>query len=293
MDSCELPCSLISRPLSRLHKCAAYPPDALDQPEETPDLSKFVDKSEGLFTMYLERSDEDDRKVTEKWKEESDAILIFTGLFSAALAALLSVSIQDLRPNSQDTSAFYLANIYHLLANTTGTQPTIISIPADPPQFSPPTYAVFVNSLWFLSLLMSLTGALLAVFIQKWAQTYLQATQKRRNPRNRARIRSFCLEGIDNWHLHRVTGSVPTLIHISLFLFFFWPSCLPISRQSHSIQCRPRVAWDLPKHLRMHHFHAGVFPRLPLLFSSFFDRLVFCYRNAICHTSTPKKLHFR
>jgi len=69
---------------------------------------------------------------------------------------------------------------------------------------------------------MSLTGALLAVSIQQWAQIYLQATQSRRNPRDRARIRSFYFEGIDNWNLAR---TVPTLIHISLFLFF---SGLPI-----------------------------------------------------------------
>ena len=67
---------------------------------------------------------------------------------------------------------------------------------------------------------MSLTGALLAVSIQQWAQIYLQATQRRRNPRDRARIRAFYFEGIDNWQLRRVTRAVPTLVHVSLFLFF-------------------------------------------------------------------------
>jgi hypothetical protein len=38
---------------------------------------KSVDKSEALFTMYLDRSDEDDSKTTEKWKGECDAILVF------------------------------------------------------------------------------------------------------------------------------------------------------------------------------------------------------------------------
>jgi len=40
---------------------------------------KSVDKSEDLFTtsMYLERSDEEDRETTERWKRECDAILIF------------------------------------------------------------------------------------------------------------------------------------------------------------------------------------------------------------------------
>ena len=72
---------------------------------------------------------------------------------------------------------------------------------------------------------MSLTGALLAVFIQQWAQSYLQATGERLSPKDRARIRAFYWEGLENLHLHRVTRAVPILIHASLFLFF---SGLPV-----------------------------------------------------------------
>jgi Family of unknown function (DUF6535) len=67
---------------------------------------------------------------------------------------------------------------------------------------------------------MSLTGALLAVFIQQWAQSYLQATQGRYSPRSRARIRTYHAEGLDKWYLHQITRAVPILIHVSLFLFF-------------------------------------------------------------------------
>ena len=72
---------------------------------------------------------------------------------------------------------------------------------------------------------MSLSGALLAVLIQQWAQSYLQAIQGRYSPHNRARIRTFHAEGIDKLRLPLVTKTVPTLIHVSLFLFF---SGLPI-----------------------------------------------------------------
>ncbi|KAH9986149.1 hypothetical protein BJV77DRAFT_951326, partial [Russula vinacea] len=184
-----------------------------------------VDKSEALFSMYLVRSDEDDKKITGRWKGECDAILIFTGLFSAALAVLISVSIQGLQPGPQDTPAFYLGNIYHLLANSSSSQPIIYPTPSDPPKFSAPKSAVLVNSLWFLSLLMSFTGALLAVFIQQWAQSYLQATGERHSPKDRARIRAFHARGLENLHFNRITRTVPILIHVSLFLFF---SGLPV-----------------------------------------------------------------
>jgi Family of unknown function (DUF6535) len=90
-------------------------------------------------------------------------------LFSAAIAALVAVSIQDLRPNSQDTSAFYLKNILQLLADPNVSRESILATPAEPPPFSPPKYAIWVNSLWFLSLVISLTCAMLATLLQQWA----------------------------------------------------------------------------------------------------------------------------
>ena len=71
---------------------------------------------------------------------------------------------------------------------------------------------------------MSLTGALLAVFIQQWALSYLDATQRRDSPHDRphdrARVRAFHGEGLEKLDLNRVTRAVPILIHVSIFLFF-------------------------------------------------------------------------
>ena len=95
-----------------------------------------------------------------------------------------------------------------------------ISLPASPPPFSPPTYAVWVNSLWFLSLVISVTCALLATLLQQWARRYLKVTQTRSSLHKRARIRSFYAEGVENSHLSVVVEALPTLIHLSVSLFF-------------------------------------------------------------------------
>ncbi|KAF8259824.1 hypothetical protein EI94DRAFT_1531318, partial [Lactarius quietus] len=118
-----------------------------------------------IFSMYLELAKEEDEKMAENWKADADGILIFTGLFSAAVATLISVSIQDIQPSSQDTSNFYLANIYQAIADP--NRPNV-STPSSPPPFSPPKYAVLVNGLWFLSLVISITCALLATLLQQW-----------------------------------------------------------------------------------------------------------------------------
>jgi len=185
--------------------------------------------------MYLQTAEEQDKKLAEHWQANADGILIFvrlrplilffalthrpkTGLFSAAVASLLSVSIQDIRPSSQDTSNFYLANIYQTIAapnqfNTSSTLPS-------PPPFSPPTYAVWVNALWFLSLAVSITCALLATLLQQWARRYLRITQPAYSPYKRARIRAFFAEGVEKFVILYVAESLPTILHVSLFFFF-------------------------------------------------------------------------
>ena len=129
------------------------------------------------------------------------------------------MSIQDIRPNSQDTSNFYLANIYRTIADPIGSNISSF-LPASPPPFSPPNYAIWVNALWFLSLVISLTCALLATFLQQWARRYLKVTQSRYTLRKRARICAFFAEGVEKCHLPWVVETLPILLHISLFLFF-------------------------------------------------------------------------
>ena len=139
-----------------------------------------------------------------------------TGLFSAVVGAVVVVSVQDLRPNSQDTSAFYLENIYLLLATPNQT-PSV----ARPPPFFPPTSGIWVNSLWFLSLVISLTCAMLATSLQQWARRYVKTTQPPRcSPHKRARIRAFFAHGVDKFHVPWAVEALPALVHLSLFLFF-------------------------------------------------------------------------
>jgi hypothetical protein len=129
------------------------------------------------------------------------------------------VSIQDIQENPQDTSNFYLANIYRAIADPNSSNiPS--APPAPPPPFSPPNSAVWVNALWFLSLVISLTCALLATLLQQWARRYLKITQSRYSPHKRARIRGFFSEGVEKCLLPWTVETLPTLLHISLFLFF-------------------------------------------------------------------------
>ncbi|KAN0140429.1 hypothetical protein V8E53_001638 [Lactarius tabidus] len=186
------------------------------QNQESRGISDHVDGSGPIFSLYLEMATEEDKKMAENWKDDADGILIFTGLFSAAVASLISVSIQDLQQDPQDTSNFYLANIYQATINPNSSS----SLPTSPPPFTPPNYAVWVNTLWFLSLVISITCALLATLLQQWARRYLKVTQPHYSPPRRARIRAFFAEGIAKFLLPWAVEALPTMLHLSLFLFF-------------------------------------------------------------------------
>jgi hypothetical protein len=133
---------------------------------------------------------------------------------------LVADSIKDLRPNPQETSALYLGNVIQLLADTNVSRASILSNVVQPPPFHPHRYAVLVNSLWFLSLAISITSALLATLLQQWARRYLKVTHTQDRPQDRARVRAFFFEGADKFHLLWVADTVPALIHLSLALFF-------------------------------------------------------------------------
>ncbi|KAN0140591.1 hypothetical protein V8E53_001800 [Lactarius tabidus] len=114
--------------------------------------------------MYLDMAEEGGKKMLESRKADAEGILVFTGLFSAAVVSLISVSIQDIQQNLQDTSNFYFGNIYQLLADPSRSDISS-SLPSSPPPFPPPSYAVWVNSLWFLSLDIDLVCSLLVTLL--------------------------------------------------------------------------------------------------------------------------------
>ena len=78
-----------------------------------------------------------------------------------------------------------------------------------------------MNSLWFLTLAISLTCAMVATLLQQWARRYLKVTQPLRDsPHDRARTHAFFSHGVEKSHLSWAVEALATLIHLSLFSFF-------------------------------------------------------------------------
>ncbi|KAH9980798.1 hypothetical protein BJV77DRAFT_923548, partial [Russula vinacea] len=181
------------------------------------------DSSWALYSIYFKIAEEEDNEVVERCQRDADGTLIFTGLFSATVGALLTISFPDLKPNSQDTSAFYLQNLYQLQfsGNANVSHPSIPSALAKPPAFSPPRYVIWVNSLWFLSLTVSLSGALVAVQFRNWAVQYISLSQWPWGTlAKRVRMRALFAQGNPGpYRTFWGSGQEPDYLHLSVLLF--------------------------------------------------------------------------
>ncbi|KAH9963782.1 hypothetical protein BC827DRAFT_1266131 [Russula dissimulans] len=182
--------------------------------------SRFSDSSGPLFAMYLRIAEEQDQKRAERLKADTDQILIFCGLFSAAVAALVVPSMPDLKPPDNTPSATDLlsndvASILSMLSNSSFYFPYYYSGYTVGPKF-----AVLVNSLWLLSLLISITCALLAISLQQWARRHAKVTPPRYSLPEQARMRAFFANGIETQNFTLFVEALPVLVHVSLLFFF-------------------------------------------------------------------------
>ncbi|KAJ7657249.1 hypothetical protein DFH06DRAFT_1473238 [Mycena polygramma] len=184
--------------------------EAKDSPEHDAAAAK-------LWAVYVSEAEKYDRGLVESWKSDMEGMLIFAGLFSASLTAFLIESYKTLNPDSGDTTALLLAQIsQQLAASANGTS---FQIPPTTP-FKPAASSLICNILWFISLGLSLTCALIATLLEQWARDFLHRADMRSAPVVRARVFSFLYYGLKRFKMHTVVEIIPLLLHASLFLFF-------------------------------------------------------------------------
>lgn len=85
-------------------------------------------------------------------------------------------------------------------------------------QYSPSQADIWVNGLWFTSLALSLSAALMAGLIKQWIQHYVSSVSG--TPKHRTCVRQFRYAGIEKWRLHLIIELLPVLMNTALLLFF-------------------------------------------------------------------------
>ncbi|KAH9047406.1 hypothetical protein EDB84DRAFT_486333 [Lactarius hengduanensis] len=137
----------------------------------------------------MEEVEKYDTSVSDAWKDDANRVLVFAGLFSPIVATFLVESYQELSSDSDD----------------------------NPPGLS----IIWVNSLWLLSLVLSISSALVATLMQQWARRYVRLPQIPSLSSERARVRAFLFRGTSVYPMRRTITVAQALLHLSVFFFFF------------------------------------------------------------------------
>ncbi|KAK0227468.1 hypothetical protein EDD85DRAFT_1027007 [Armillaria nabsnona] len=165
---------------------ALYPPDPYG--EEMSDNAR-------IWSIYLNEAADFDTNILAEWRDTIDVLLVFAGLFSAVLTTFVVQTSQSMKPDYNQASMFLLFEMLKATASN-GSQPSIPSSPTD--FFSPSRSDECLNSLWFVSLMLSLITALVAVLVKQWLHQYVSIA----------------------WQVPMIIGLLPVLLHVLLALFF-------------------------------------------------------------------------
>ncbi|KAJ7105906.1 hypothetical protein C8R44DRAFT_886354 [Mycena epipterygia] len=170
-----------------------------------------------LWAVYISEAEKYDKALVESWRSDMDGLLIFAGLFSASLTAFLIESYKTLSPDQAELTIDILAQISRQLSVSGNGSSMEFAMPG---AFTPSASSLACNTLWFLSLGLSLSCALIATLVEQWARDFIQKTEMRPSPIIRARIFSYLYYGLRRFNMHAVVELIPLLLHLSLILFF-------------------------------------------------------------------------
>jgi hypothetical protein len=196
-------------------------------------ITEPKDSENDMWNMYLDEVKEDDQRMTDTWKEDANGLLVFvslnllvslfilmtslkTGLFSATVGAFIIEFYKTLSPDSGSQTVALLGQISQQLANFPNGNYSNAAIQPSPPSAS----MVWVIAMWMISLVLSLTSALIATLLQQWARRYVETPKVPNEPNHRARVRLFLFLGTNLYRMRVLVEIAPTLLHLSVYLFF-------------------------------------------------------------------------
>ncbi|PBK93096.1 hypothetical protein ARMGADRAFT_1080268 [Armillaria gallica] len=164
-----------------------------------------------------------DVKRVEESRDNIDVLLVFAGLFSAVVTTFVIQTSQSLQADYAQVSAsllFELVLVQRAIAN--GSPVDTIPVSSLNPQtvFVSSATDVWVNGLWFASLFLSLTTALVAVLLKQWLHHCVALPFGTATPREQCLARQYRYLGLQKWRVEAIAGLLPVLMHLALALFF-------------------------------------------------------------------------
>ncbi|KAH8081335.1 hypothetical protein BXZ70DRAFT_901246 [Cristinia sonorae] len=168
-----------------------------------------------FWNRYNQEADEYDREFLERYKEDMNTTMIFSGLFTAVGATIASMTVSGLSQDPNVVTQTILLNVVLLLNATSGSQPQGLPIPV---WEGPSASIVWFQTLLYASLVCSLMAALGAVLAIQWLSRY-KAVDERGTVEHRGMLRQKKFDGLRAWGFRTFLEALPILLQFSLLLF--------------------------------------------------------------------------
>ncbi|KAH8822288.1 hypothetical protein DL96DRAFT_1421942, partial [Flagelloscypha sp. PMI_526] len=172
-----------------------------------------------VWMIYNDEADLFDDDMLHGFRDTLDSLLVFAALFSAVVTTLLVQTSTKLEPDHAEIIT-YLLTEQILLLRANGNQTAINTIPSSllgPNAMTWSSSDIAVNVLFFVSLALSLSTALFSILVKQWLTSYTNKVQG--TPKDVALTRHFRFFGLQKWKLPELIGTLPLLLHSSLWLF--------------------------------------------------------------------------
>ncbi|KAK0227824.1 hypothetical protein IW262DRAFT_1454999 [Armillaria fumosa] len=196
--------------------------DTYDYEQKYPEDAPYEEASSNarVWRTYEDESKNHDANMVEESRDNVDVLLVFAGLFSAVVTTFVAQTSQSLQPDYTAVSASLLYEsvlVQRAIANSSSVD-SIAPSPLNPTiAFVPAATDVWVNGLWFVSLFLSLTTALVAVLVKQWLHHYVALPSG--TPRDRSFTRQFRYAGFQKWRVQVIIGLLPVFMHLALAIF--------------------------------------------------------------------------
>ncbi|KAK0498763.1 hypothetical protein EDD18DRAFT_1070521, partial [Armillaria luteobubalina] len=190
-----------------------------------------------VWRTYVDESTDYDARMVGESRDSVDVLLVFADLFSAVVTTLAPQTSQSLQADYNQVSTALLFEIV-LIQRAVANGSSVDSVPVSPlnpyTMFTPATTDLWVNGLWFMSLFLSLSTALVAVLVKQWLHHYLALPSG--TPRERSHVRQYRYGGFQTWHVLVIIGLLPVLMHLALGIFF-------VGLVIFLVSLRPGLSW--------------------------------------------------
>ncbi|KAG8781945.1 hypothetical protein FRC12_021382 [Ceratobasidium sp. 428] len=105
----------------------------------------------------------------------------------------------------------------NIVALANHSAPVLVAPEGYPPPFTPAKYAIVINTLWFLSLMIGIIVTFVSILAKEWCHDYMAGRTGPMHEQARKRQQRF--DGLTTWRMVGLINFLPTLLHIALFLF--------------------------------------------------------------------------